>query len=227
LDLQFDVASVKPVKDCGNFQRFRNTPGALEVRNMQAAVLIMNAYRLVMEGQLTGEPRWADEECFDVQAKADEDAAIELAGARDRNLLRLQSLLTTRFQLKAHWQTRLQRAYVLLVDKSSPKLKPSPPGTVHATRQGRGTLSCIGCSVSTLTFFLSNFLKRPVQDDTGIQGFYDINLAFEPLNNPPSPETGLPSLAAVLHDQLGLKLEPRKLPIKILIVDHIEHPSPN
>jgi uncharacterized protein (TIGR03435 family) len=194
---------------------------------MQAAVLIMNAYRLVMEGQLSGEPRWADEDCFDIQAKADEDPAIELAAARDRNLLRLQSLLTSRFQLKAHWQTRMQPSYVLLVGKNPPKLKASPPGTVHATRQGRGTLSCTSCSVLTLTFFLSNFLKRPVQDETGIQGLYDIDLAFEPLDNPPPQESGLPSLSAALHDQLGLKLELRKLPVKSLIVDHIEHPSPN
>jgi hypothetical protein len=96
LHFEFDVASVKPVKDCGSFQRFRNTPGALEVLNMQPSVLIMNAYRLVMEGQLTGEPRWAE------------------------------------------------------------------PGTSHATRQGRGTLLCTSCSLSTLAVFLSNFLKRPV-----------------------------------------------------------------
>ena len=194
---------------------------------MQAAVLIMNAYRLVMEGQLSGEPRWADDECFDVEAKADENPAIELAEARDRNLLRLQSLLAGRFQLKTHWQTRVQPAYVLLVHKSSPNLKASPPGTAHATRQGRGTLSCASCSLSTLAMFLSNFLKRPVQDETGIQGLYDIKLAFEPLDNPPSQATGLPSLSSALQEQLGLKLESRRLPVKDLIVDHIEHPSPN
>jgi uncharacterized protein (TIGR03435 family) len=227
LNLQFDVASVKPVKDCGNFQRFRNTPGALEVRNMQPAVLIRNAYRLVMEGQLTGEPRWADDECFDMQAKADEDPTIALAEARNRNLLRLQSLLTSRFQLKAHWQNKRQPAYVLLVAKSSPRLKPSLPGAAHATRQGRGTLACTSCSLPTLAVFLSNFLKRPVQDDTGIQGLYDIDLAFEPLDNPPSQETGVPSLAAALQDQLGLKLGSRKLQVKSLVVDHIEHPSLN
>jgi uncharacterized protein (TIGR03435 family) len=227
LNFEFDVASVKPVKDCGSFQRFRNTPGALEVLNMQPSVLIMNAYRLVMEGQLTGEPRWADQECFDIQAKAVESPTIELAEARDRNLLRLQSLLASRFQLRTHWQTSMQPAYLLLAAKGSPKLKPSEPGTSHATRQGRGTLLCASCSLSTLAVFLSNFLKRPVQDETGIQGLYDLNLAFEPLDAPPSQETGLPSLAAALHDQLGLKLQSRRIAVQSLIVDHIEHPSPN
>jgi hypothetical protein len=77
--LEFEVASVKPVKDndCGG-QKFRNTPGSLEVLNMDPTTMIRNAYQLVMEGQISGFPAWADHNCFDIEAKADEDPAIEL-----------------------------------------------------------------------------------------------------------------------------------------------------
>jgi uncharacterized protein (TIGR03435 family) len=74
---------------------------------------------------------------------------------------------------------------------------------------------------------LSNFVERPVQDDTNIQGVYDFNFAFEPLDAAPSSDTGLPSLFTALKDQLGLKLQPRNLVVQTLIVDHIERPSGN
>jgi uncharacterized protein (TIGR03435 family) len=77
-----------------------------------------------------------------------------------------------------------------------------------------------------LAAFLSNFVQKPVQDETGIRGVYDFNFAFEPLNIAPSG-SGLPSLFTALKDQLGLKLEPRNIVVQTLIVDHIERPSSN
>ncbi len=226
--LEFDVASIRPVKDkdCGG-QRFRNTPGSLEVLNMQPTVMIENAYRLIMEGQLTGYPAWTAHDCFDIEAKAEEDPAMELGEARARNLLRLQSLLASRFQLRNHWESRMQRGYALAVGKKGSRLKPSEPGSTHQTRQGGGSLLCTRCSVTTLAQFLSNFVQRPVQDETGLQGLYDFNFAFEPLNADASSDGGLPSLFTVLRDQLGLKFEPGIIQVQTLVVDHIEIPGSN
>jgi uncharacterized protein (TIGR03435 family) len=189
--------------------------------------MIRNAYRLGLEGQLVGFPSWADDECFDIKAKADEDPALEQAEARQRNLLRLQSLLAVRFQLKAHWENKQQHGYVLSIAKKGPRLKLTETGSPHVTRQGRGTLVCKSCSISGLVIFLSNFVQKPVQDDTGIQGLYDFNLAFEPLNADPSSDSGLPTLFKALNEQLGLKLEPRNISVQTLVVDHIERPSSN
>lgn len=225
---EFDVASIKPVKesDSGG-QRFRNTPGSLEVLNMEPTTMIRNAYRLAMEGQLTGFPAWADHDCFNIEAKAEEDPATELGAARARNLLRLQSLLATRFQLRTHWERRKLSGYVLAAGRHGPKMKLSEPGSAHRTQQGRGKLLCERCSMAALASFLSNFLERPVQDDTGIQGEYDFNFAFEPLNATASSDEGLPSLFSVLKDQLGLDLKPKDLAVQTLVVDHIERPSSN
>jgi uncharacterized protein (TIGR03435 family) len=72
---------------------------------MEPTTIIENAYLLTMPGQLAGFPSWADHECYNIEAKADiADPAIALTQARDQNLLRLQSLLANRFQLKTHWE---------------------------------------------------------------------------------------------------------------------------
>ena len=194
---------------------------------MEPTVLIENAYRLLMEGQLIGFPSWADRDCFDIEAKADEDPAVELVQARERNLLRLQSLLVSRFQLRSHWERRMRRGYVLVVGKKGTRLKQPEQGSVHQTRQGRGTLVCTNCSISNLEVFLSNFLKQPVQDETRIQGLYDFNFAFEPLDADPSSDSGLPSLFTALEDQFGLKLESRTISVETFVVDHLERPSSN
>jgi len=199
---EFDVASVKRAKECLGSQRFRNTRGSLEVLNMQPTVMIRNAYRLIMEGQLAGAPNWADDECFDIEAKVEEGSAIELEEARSRNLLRLQSLLVSRFQLRSHWENKMQQAYVLVAGKNGPKLKSAEPGSSRHTRQGHGTLYCASCTISNLAAYLSNFLTRPVRDETGIQGVYNMSLEFEPYDDAPSDDGlgRLPSLFTALQD---------------------------
>jgi uncharacterized protein (TIGR03435 family) len=66
---------------------------------------------------------------------------------------------------------------------------------------------------------LSAWLKQPVVDATGIDGLYDINLKFAPAG---ATESELPSIFTAVQEQLGLKLEPRKVPVENLVVDHVE-----
>jgi uncharacterized protein (TIGR03435 family) len=102
-------------------------------------------------------------------------------------------------------------------------------GQMHATA-AQETLSQI-CD------FISNQLGRPVFDQTGLTGKYDFNLEFAPENMPlggpggmgrgdagvlPASSEPAPTLIGALQDQLGLKLESKKLPVDIVIVDHIE-----
>ncbi len=95
-------------------------------------------------------------------------------------------------------------------------------------------------TISQICDFLSNQLGRPVVDQTGLAGKYDFNLEFAPENMPQLPPGGgagmgrgdaaspavsndpAPTLIGALQDQLGLKLEAKKLPVDIVIVDHIE-----
>ena len=84
---------------------------------------------------------------------------------------------------------------------------------------GSGQITCSGCNVSMLADMLSQSLQRDVLDDTGLTGMYDIKLQW-------SDSTG-PSLFTALEEQLGLKLNSAKGPVKTLVVDHVERPSEN
>jgi len=226
LILEFDVASIKPARDYPG-QILDSTPGRLRLVNMEPTTMIRNAYHLAWDASLTGFPAWADKDSFDVEAKADEDPSIKLPEARERNMLRLQALLVDRFNLKFHWETRPQRGYALSIGKKGPTLTPANPAITKRTSVGRGMLRCQSCPVSSLASFLSNFLKRPVEDQTQIQGTYDFNLKFEPLDTDSAADTQLPSLFTVLKDQLGLKLEPKTIAVQTMVIDHIDHPAPN
>jgi uncharacterized protein (TIGR03435 family) len=69
----------------------------------------------------------------------------------------------------------------------------------------------------------------PVVDRTGLQGFFDISLKFPDGWRPsPRPDAfGAASIFTILEEQLGLKLELRKTPTEILVIDHVEKPSEN
>ncbi len=78
-------------------------------------------------------------------------------------------------------------------------------------------------------------VSRPVVDRTGFERKFDFTLEWMPeTNGAPSPNGDLapadpagPSFLDALREQLGLKLEPGKAPIRVLIVDHVERPSAN
>lgn len=74
-------------------------------------------------------------------------------------------------------------------------------------------------------------LDHPVQDQTGLNGTFDFSLEWSPAPDAARPgsiseETG-PTFLEALNDQLGLKLESTKGPVDVLVIDHIEEPSPN
>jgi len=141
----------------------------------------------------------------------------------------LQTLLKERFQIAMHTEQREMQHYELVIGKNGPKLKSAEPGSSRHTRQGHGTLNCAACTISNLAAYLSNFLTRPVRDETGIQGVYNMSLEFEPYDDAPSDDGlgRLPSLFTALQDQLGLKLESKKIPVQILVVDSVSRPGDN
>jgi uncharacterized protein (TIGR03435 family) len=78
----------------------------------------------------------------------------------------------------------------------------------------------------------SGSLDRPVVEQTGLKGTYDFSIEWAPnVNCPPGEDcvtdTGGPTFAAALRDQLGLKLESQKGPVEVMVLDHIERPSEN
>lgn len=225
---EFDVASVKPSdKDSPYGQSLKSAPGTLVLRNMEPTTMIANAYGL-STSSISGAPTWADREVFDVTAKADGDGEINYGDARKRNMLRLQSLLERRFQFKFHWETRSRPGYVLGIARGGAKMAVSTSGVERPrSHMGASSLGCKGCEISGLAQLLSALLERPVVNGTELGGRFDFELHFARESSVVSDIPAGPSIFTAVTEQLGLKLVARAVPVKTLVVEHLERPSAN
>jgi uncharacterized protein (TIGR03435 family) len=182
--------------------------------------MIMMAYR-VRDYQISG-PDWLGSERFDVAAKPPAGAT------EDQFPLMLQSMLAERFKLALHRDTKVFPVYGLVVGKGGVKFKEVENVENHRTNSSRGYFIGEQCSMPTLAAYLARQMGRPVIDMTELKGVFNLTLNFTPENMVPAAEDGkldkesYPPLLTALQEQLGLKLEPKKAPIEILVIDHIE-----
>ena len=218
----FDVASVKQSVGGGRegFRRenIEATPGSLTMRNITLKACIAWAYH-VTEIQVSG-PDWMGNERYDIAAKA--------AGPANEAQLRvmLQSLLADRFHVQLHRQVKEMSAYVLAVGKNGPKFQESKTDGEMAIDPDRKTLTVTAHRVplSQLVDMLVRIYQMPVIDQTGLTGRYDvtINAAKYIPQSGARPTDPLSLIETGLQEELGLKLEARKMPVDLLIVDHAE-----
>lgn len=198
--------------------------------------VIYNAYEVrSLWDHPPGLPGWADNDRFDIEAKADDEttAAMEKLSTKEQDHLEsqmLQSLLADRFQLRVHYESKSQPVYELVLAKGGPQIEPLPPD--HKPGWGMkfmpGEFVVNGKSISEFAHALSisNLAGRTVVDKTGLTGNYDFDLKWTPDNDQGTPDAG-PTLFTALEEQLGLKLVPAKAPVQTLIVDRVERPTPN
>jgi uncharacterized protein (TIGR03435 family) len=183
-----------------------------------------------------------------------EDPAFQRADEVRRRMV--QSLLADRFHLQVHRETKEMPVYALVIGKNGSKLKPSAPPPPDADapgpkgpmgpgrrfqgmRMGRGELEAQSAAVAFLAQSLSNALGRTVIDETGLKGTFDFTLKWTPdesqgpMMRPPGeaaappPDASGPDIFTAIQEQLGLKLESKKGPVDILVIDHAEPPSAN
>ena len=229
----FEVATIKPNAASDDRVRIEIQPGGRFVASgMSLKQLIAFAYDL-RDFQVSGEPGWASAERFDINAKGEgSDGGPEVL----KKMMR--GLLADRFQLKAHEETKEMSIYALVVGKGGSKMvKSAGDGLGPQIRMGRGLLSGKGMPMDMLVRQLSQNVGRTVLDKTELTGNYDIELSFSaeagPGGLPGSPDavagTGAngPTIFTAVQEQLGLKLEPAKGPVKILAVDSVSKPTEN
>lgn len=237
----FDVVTVKPSSPDALNSNINGRPNGMTTENIPLDELIKFAYNLNTgtDDQIIGEPKWLHSAKFDIVAKYDDatGAAISKMNPDDRaSTMRLmfQALLADRFHLKIHHETRPLPVLALTVASSGPKLS-SPADTKGGflRNDGRG----IEGRNIPLTY-LANMLGqqseiggRMVIDQTGLTGKYDFKLTWTPqqlAENPAdSSSASGPSLFAALTEQLGLKLKSTKAPVDVIVIDHVDMPTPN
>jgi len=231
----FEVASVRRAKSDCSFTTYGGPPGRYTALCTTLWGLIYNAYRVrSMKDYPAGLPPWADKDSFDVEAKANDDtvAAIRKLSSKEQEQLTrdmLQSLLADRFQLRVHYESKMQPVYELVLAKGGSKLKPLPADQKSGWGKfDRGEVTFRNKSVAEFANGLSfsNVVGRTVVDKTGLTGNYDFNLKWTPDDQQGTPDSG-PTLFTALEEQLGLKLEPAKGLVDTLVIDHVEKPSEN
>jgi uncharacterized protein (TIGR03435 family) len=238
--IRFEVASVRVQAEAhGGPVRF--TPDGFWADAAPLEYLIRNAYNITRDKSVRGLPSWGESDYYVVSAKvADSDVAEwKTYGIAQRRQV-LQQFLTERFRLTLHSETVEVPIYSLVAAKGGLKLQTvtPPDGDHRGFMESKDVGVVVGHHVliGGLTDMLSRSyfgLDRQVYDNTGLTGNYDFTLTFEPLRGSgaaaasASEPSGRPSIFTALEEQLGLRLEPSKGPLQILIVDHVERPSEN
>jgi len=228
----FEVAAVKVSHEPPGSDASKSTPGSLWMRNMTLRAISAEAYGL-KEFQVLGGPKWLDSERYDIDAKS--------AGAAQGTKLwvMLQTLLADRFQLVAHRETKLSPGYGLVVSKAGLKMKAVEPGKANLSTHN-GSMTAEKASLADLAKDLSRRSGILVDNASGITSVFDFKLELPPQANrgaAPSvdassteaadPASYATALAHALEDQLGLKLEGRKIPLDVLVIDRAEKPVEN
>jgi uncharacterized protein (TIGR03435 family) len=247
--LRFEVASIRPVgphafdasgvfgvlKTGGGIRGGPGTtdPERIAYSGVPLVRLLWIAYGMGAERTLA--PKWSEEERYDINVK------VPAGTTKEQMMVMLQNLLTERFGLQVHHQAKEVAGYDLVLGKGGLHLptteKPAPQGAGLAARHnvvtkedGRLLATFHSFSAEDLASWTSMILSQevpgsaytttPVVDKTGLPGEYDFVLDFNP--RPLENQFGGSDLAGALEAQLGLKLEPHKEPIDVLVVDRLE-----
>jgi uncharacterized protein (TIGR03435 family) len=208
--------------------------GRVHIEHWPLLDLIAAAYR-VRTTEISG-PTWLGDQYFDIDAK------IPTGTPADQRNEMLQMLLEERFGLKLHRESKVESGFALVVGKNGPKLKASAPPPESrkdlspeeqkalAREQAEGAMklmqasmkkgpqrpgsraSWTGITAGDLANRLARLAEGPVVDLTGLTGKYDVLVEMWQGDEP-----GGTIFDAV--ERLGLKLEPRKLTVALLVID--------
>lgn len=235
----FDVASIRPSqtpqgKGLPSLREDINTsPDTLTLRNVTLATTIRYAYKL--SAYELNNPQDLSGMRFDITGKA------SAAASEDQLRLMLQSLLAERFKLVFHRQAQDIAGFAIVKGKSAPKITPAEGGGEGSMTGGGMVFEARKMPLSRLADIVSGALRMPVLDMTGLPGTYDFKLDLRPyvtarqdgapLVNRDSPgmtDALIDVAAAALEEELGLKLEQRKVRLEVLVVDQADKsPSEN
>jgi uncharacterized protein (TIGR03435 family) len=219
--------------------------------NQTLRALISIAYQ-IPPFKLSGGPGWINTDRFDIAAKSDHRITIEEKRAM------LRTLFEQRFKLKAHPETHEARIYALVMAHADGKPGPnlvastldcavilaarqrgeSPP-PVPTPRDAPPPCTAFGnparfrangIQIGSFAGTLGTIMQETIVDQTGLRGWFDIDLTVSQESAPGAPPdaaaaAAAPSIFTALQEQLGLRLESTKGPVDVLVIDHVEKPS--
>ena len=200
-------------------------PTRITIINRTLHRLLIESYDLV--GYQLKNPPDLDQVRYDIFAK------IPLGATGQDVRIMMQNLLIERLQLKVRHEHQVIPVYAFVIGKRGPKFKPSrepiDPAKQGMSRSSTGPgsvkLAAVGQTIPQLVSALFQQTDHPIMDMTGLTGKYDFTLTFARRTNelsatpPDARADDSPAIFQAVQDQLGLKLEARKMPVDLVIVD--------
>jgi uncharacterized protein (TIGR03435 family) len=219
---EFDAASIKPSATAGGRKSLSSDPGRITYSSVTLRDCLMAAYD-VKDYQISG-PDWMGTDRYDIVATA--GGAISDESMK----LMLQKLLMARFQMTVHREQKELPVYAMVVAKNGTKLHETENPGRSSLRMNGGGVVFSSVTIQQIIDYMSRFptaeLDRPVIDETGLRGHYDATVNLfgtqdEMMAAVSKGDLGS-SIFTLLQEQLGLKLEPKKLPLDMVVVDKAE-----
>ena len=253
----FEVATIKENTSADSNSILRRPPGGrVDATNVPLRFLITYAYALPQRTEIVGAPTWITSVGYDVVATLEGNPPVVPPGSGiDPARLAMRALLADRFKLTMHREAKQVDVYALVLVKPGsvgPALKPSTQdcaAAAEAQRRNNGVpspgapfcgfdggpsrIKFGGLPSSQIAAALTNYAGRQVVDHTGLTGSWEFELIFTPERAPGPPganapaPSDAPSLFTALQEQLGLKLESTKGSVDVLVIDHVEKPTPD
>jgi uncharacterized protein (TIGR03435 family) len=213
----FDAVSIHPNDSGLRVSQEPNATGRLVFSNTTVSRLIQLAYGVQGRNIIGPEPLSSD--------RYDLTATVSAPLTRSEMLPMLQGVLADRFALRLHTEMRTLPVYALRVAKGGSKLQPASADVKCDPPGARGLAEITGdFDMTRLAHTLGGAVDLPVIDATGLSGAYRVCLGFAPKSG---ADPSAPDLFDALREQLHLYLASEKAPVQVLVIDHIEHATPN
>jgi len=225
MEPKIEVASVKATQSASASSGNRFEALTMTWTNYTLKALVQNAYD-VRSFEVAGAEGWPNSSGWDIVAKTN------IPTTSDQKFKLLQPILADRFHLQCHFEMRQQPVYRLVIAPKGSRLAESRDEEDGGTRIGPAMISGRKAEISTLIYFLSGKLERPIIDETGLRGKYTFDLRWTPALAAPSDVaapgiTDPPNLLSAIDEQLGLRLLGSKGPVKVLVIDKVQRPTEN
>lgn len=170
--------------------------------------------------RVVGGPEWMRTDRYDIAAKADRELAVA-----DREPA-VMALLAERFQLESHREIRKVLGMVVRAPRTPEGLQLAGSGESYSTRvNDRGDVVFTAAPMSVVTNYLSQMWHAPVVDETELKAAYDFALATSEVR--PLPGVSWGDRVREAAEAFGFRVENRRIPLEITVVDRCERPSAN
>jgi len=213
----FEVASVKLNLTGSGNNNTTGDPGQLVITNLALDRLIQMAFG-VSPAEISG-PDWLSSVHVDITAKYPADSTDEDRGGM------METLLEDRFKLAVHRETRQLQGYALVVAKKGFRLQPLKDDCRQSAGHSGGPVESLEArcvSMDNLAMRLGIYTASRVENKTGIEGNFSFRLKWSREQPKSTDLDAPPTLFDVLPEVLSLRLQPQKVSVDMIVVDHIE-----